>query len=81
MDELPSGTVTFLFTDIESSTKLWEQFPEAMRTALAKHDAILRQAIESNHGHIVKTTGDGVLAVFEGQIQDDVKGNDMDHDD
>lgn len=68
MNELPSGTVTFLFTDIESSTKLWEQFPEAMRTALAKHDSILRQAIESNHGHIVKTTGDGVLAVFENAV-------------
>src|SRR3972149_4260251 len=41
---LPSGTVTFLFTDIEGSTKLWEQHPEAMETALAKHDSILKEA-------------------------------------
>jgi predicted ATPase/class 3 adenylate cyclase len=61
---LPSGTVTFLFTDIEGSTKLWEQHPEAMKAALAKHDSILKEAITSNHGHIIKTTGDGVHAVF-----------------
>ena len=61
---LPTGTVTFLFTDIEGSTKLWEQHPEAMKAALAKHNSILREAIESNHGHIIKTTGDGVFAVF-----------------
>jgi len=61
---LPSGTVTFLFTDIEDSTKLWEQYPEAMKSALAKHDSILKETIESNHGHIIKTTGDGVHAVF-----------------
>ncbi|HET9909753.1 MAG TPA: adenylate/guanylate cyclase domain-containing protein [Anaerolineales bacterium] len=64
MDRLPSGTVTFLFTDIEGSTKLWEQHPEAMKSALAKHDSILKDAIESNRGHIIKTTGDGVHAVF-----------------
>lgn len=61
---LPSGTVTFLFTDIEGSTKLWEGHPEAMKAALAKHDSILRESIESNHGHVIKTTGDGVHAVF-----------------
>jgi class 3 adenylate cyclase len=61
---LPTGTVTFLFTDIEGSTTLWEQHPEAMRVALAQHDTLLRHAIESSNGHIVKTTGDGVLAVF-----------------
>jgi predicted ATPase/class 3 adenylate cyclase len=61
---LPSGTVTFLFTDIDGSTKLWEQYPEAMKAALAKHDLILKEAIASNHGYIVKTTGDGVHAVF-----------------
>ncbi len=64
MDTLPSGTVTFLFTDIEGSTQLWEKYPEAMKSALAKHDSILKEAIESNHGHIIKTTGDGVHAVF-----------------
>ena len=62
--KLPSGTVTFLFTDIESSTRLWEQYPEEMKPALAKHDSILKQAVESNHGYIIKTTGDGVHAVF-----------------
>jgi class 3 adenylate cyclase len=42
------GTVAFLFTDIEGSTRLWEQYPDAMRTALARHDALLRHAIEAN---------------------------------
>ena len=65
MNSLPSGTVTFLFTDIEGSTQLWEKHPEAMKAALAKHDSILREAIETNNGHYVKTTGDGVHAVFE----------------
>jgi class 3 adenylate cyclase len=61
---LPSGTVTFLFTDIEGSTALWEQQPDAMQAALARHDGLLRRAIESSDGRIVKSTGDGVYAVF-----------------
>ena len=68
MCALPTGTITFLFTDIEDSTKLWEQFPEAMKAALAKHDSILKGAIDSNHGQIFKTTGDGVHAVFSTAI-------------
>ena len=68
MSGLPSGTVTFLFTDIEGSTQLWEKYPEAMRDALAKHDAILRQVIESHGGQIIKTTGDGIHSVFETAI-------------
>jgi class 3 adenylate cyclase len=60
----PSGTVTFLFTDIEGSTRLWEQYPDAMRAALVRHDAALRTAIEAHDGHVVKTTGDGAFAVF-----------------
>src|SRR5688572_32737503 len=64
MSKLPTGTVTFLFTDIEGSTQLWEKHPEEMKSALAKHDSILKEAIQSNHGHIIKTTGDGVHAVF-----------------
>src|SRR5687768_1194226 len=68
MGKLPSGTVTFLFTDIEGSTQLWEKFPEAMQEALAKHDSILREAIESNGGHVIKTTGDGAHAVFSTAI-------------
>jgi len=61
---LPSGIVTFLFTDIEGSTKLWEEHPEAMRAALARHDALLRQAIESNSGVVFKTVGDAFCAAF-----------------
>ena len=64
MAALPSGTVTFLFTDIEGSTTLWEQHPEAMRSALARHDTLLRQAIETNHGTVFKTVGDAFCAAF-----------------
>jgi predicted ATPase/class 3 adenylate cyclase len=64
MAELPTGTVTFLFTDLEGSTRLWEDHPDAMQDALARHDAILRDAIESHDGHVVKTTGDGAHAAF-----------------
>src|SRR5215831_5896593 len=61
---LPTGTVTFLFSDIESSTMLWEQAPQAMHSTLQWHDRVLRSAIESSGGHVVKTTGDGAYAVF-----------------
>jgi predicted ATPase/class 3 adenylate cyclase len=61
---LPSGTVTFLFTDIEGSTQLWEQYTEAMRGLLARHDALLAEAIAAHNGVVVKTTGDGLLAAF-----------------
>ena len=64
MTALPTGTVTFLFTDLERSTRLWEEHPDAMQEALARHDAILRDAIESHQGHVVKTTGDGAHAAF-----------------
>ena len=64
MAELPTGTVTFLFTDLEGSTRLWQEHPEAMQDASARHDAIVREAIESHDGHVVKTTGDGFHAVF-----------------
>lgn len=49
---------TFLFTDIQDSTKLWEKHPDAMQGALATHDAILRQTIENHDGHVFKTVGD-----------------------
>jgi DNA-binding SARP family transcriptional activator len=62
--DLPTGTVTFLLTDIESSTRLWDEHPEAMQDALVRHDAILRDAIEANRGHVVKSMGDGMVAVF-----------------
>ncbi len=61
---LPEGTVTFLFTDIEGSTRLWEQQPEAMRAALARHDLLLREVIHRGGGAIIKSTGDGLQAVF-----------------
>ena len=64
MAELPSGTVTFLFTDLEGSTRLWEEYPEAMKGALACHDAILRDAVTVHAGQVVKTTGDGFHAAF-----------------
>lgn len=61
---LPSGTVTFLFTDIEDSTQLWEKQPAAMSVAHAKHDQVLRTAIESNHGYIFQIVGDSFSAAF-----------------
>ena len=64
MPTIPSGTVTFLFTDIEGSTRLWETQREAMTTALQRHDALLRQCIESHGGHIFKTVGDAFCAAF-----------------
>ena len=64
MGSPPTGTVTFLFTDIEGSTRLWDQYPEAMKTALAKHDALLRGIFGMHNGQIVKVTGDGFHVVF-----------------
>jgi predicted ATPase/class 3 adenylate cyclase len=61
---LPSGTVTFLFTDIEGSTRLWQEQPEAMSLAHARHDTILRAAIESNNGYIFQVVGDSFSAAF-----------------
>ena len=61
---VPSGVVTFLFTDIEGSTRRWEADPEAMRAALADHDEVLRSAIDAHGGFLFKHTGDGVCAVF-----------------
>jgi len=65
MADLPTGTVTFLFTDIEGSSQLWERYPEAMKAALARHDALLRDAIAAQRGHVVKGRGDGFHAAFE----------------
>lgn len=64
MAELPTGTVTFLFTDLEASTRLWEEHPNRMRGALARHDEILRAAVEAHGGVVVKSTGDGLHAAF-----------------
>src|SRR6266849_6022704 len=64
MSDLPTGTVTFLFTDIEGSTTRWEQYPEAMRTALARHDTLLRSVITAHNGFVFKMVGDAVYAAF-----------------
>ncbi|HZY29907.1 MAG TPA: adenylate/guanylate cyclase domain-containing protein, partial [Jiangellaceae bacterium] len=64
MGERPSGTVTFLFTDVEGSTANWEQHPDSMTSALVTHDAILRSAIGSHGGVVFATGGDGFAAVF-----------------
>jgi class 3 adenylate cyclase len=55
---------TFVFADVESSTRLWERFPDAMRDAMERHDAILRAAVDRAQGDVVKATGDGLMAVF-----------------
>lgn len=61
---LPSGTVTFLFSDIEGSTTLWDRHTPEMATALARHDEILRTSIAAKGGHVFATTGDGLAAAF-----------------
>ncbi|HUE98390.1 MAG TPA: AAA family ATPase [Anaerolineales bacterium] len=61
---LPSGTVTFLFTDIEGSTKLARDLPDTWETARARHHAILRAAIEAHHGHVFQIIGDSFSAAF-----------------
>jgi predicted ATPase/class 3 adenylate cyclase len=60
----PAGTVTFLFTDIQGSSRMWEKSPQTMRTALVRHDELLRSAIEANGGHVFKTMGDAFCAAF-----------------
>jgi len=62
--ELPTGTVTFLFTDIEGSARLWEEHPEGMRGALARHEALLHEAVEARQGHVFHTAGDAFCIVF-----------------
>src|SRR5512141_2019012 len=59
-----SAPSTFLFTDIEGSTRLWEEHADGMGTALAQHDRLLRASIDARGGMVIKTTGDGILAVF-----------------
>src|SRR6266550_8766891 len=58
------SVVTFLFTDIEGSTRLWEDHPDAMEVALARHDVLLRGAIEGAGGVVFKTVGDAFCAAF-----------------
>jgi LuxR family maltose regulon positive regulatory protein len=65
MSELPSGTITFLFTDIESSTPLWEKVPEVMGSAITLHHTVLREVIEANGGIVFKIIGDAFQAAFQ----------------
>jgi predicted ATPase/class 3 adenylate cyclase len=60
-----AGAVTFMFTDVEGSTRLWETEPERMRPAMARHDVIVRATVDGHRGTVVKMTGDGIHAAFE----------------
>jgi predicted ATPase/class 3 adenylate cyclase/DNA-binding SARP family transcriptional activator len=60
----PSGTLTFLMSDIEGSTRLWEEQPAAMSDALRRHNDLMRSAIEGSEGHVFKTVGDAFCAAF-----------------
>ncbi len=64
MAPIPTGTVTFLFTDIEDSTSMWSDRPQQMATAVEHHDGIVRAALEAGGGHVFATTGDGFAAAF-----------------
>ena len=63
--ELPRGTVTFLFTDLEGSTRRWEAHPAEMRDGLARHNAIVHGAVRSHGGVVFSTMGDGLAAAFQ----------------
>jgi class 3 adenylate cyclase len=60
----PTGTVTFLFTDIEGSTQLWQAFPTAMKDALSRHHALLQEAVDSHNGYVFQIVGDAICAAF-----------------
>ncbi|MDX1691801.1 MAG: adenylate/guanylate cyclase domain-containing protein [Acidimicrobiia bacterium] len=62
---MSTGAFTFLFTDIEGSTRRWESHPDAMQDALERHDRITAEVVDGAGGHVFKHTGDGVCAVFE----------------
>ncbi len=64
MPDLPHGTVTFLFTDLEGSTQRWQQYPTEIGAALARHNRLLRDAISAHGGVVFKTVGDAVCAAF-----------------
>jgi len=69
VSRLPTGTITFLFTDIEGSTRLWEQQTASMQKSLARHDALLRSVIEARSGHVFKTVGDAFCAAFDTALE------------
>jgi predicted ATPase/class 3 adenylate cyclase len=68
MVELPAGTITFLFTDIEGSTARWERHPQRMQKAVARHDTLLRTLMAEHHGYVFKTVGDAFYVVFSSAI-------------
>src|SRR6516165_4259508 len=68
----PTGTVAFLFTDIEGSSQRWEAHPRAMDDALGRHNAILSSAIEEHNGYVFKTAGDAFCAAF-GRVSEAIR--------
>jgi predicted ATPase/class 3 adenylate cyclase len=66
---VPTGTVSFLFTDVEGSTRLWQEHPAEMTAALEHHDKIVREAISSNDGYVFSTAGDAFAAAFHTSTQ------------
>lgn len=64
MSAIPTGTVTFLFSDVEGSTQRWDEHPDAMRAALERHDTLMRQTVEAHAGHVFETVGDAFCAAF-----------------
>jgi predicted ATPase/class 3 adenylate cyclase len=62
--QLPSGTVTFLLTDLEGSTRMWEQDPVAMKAAMVRHDELLEKAVAEHRGYVFSRMGDGMAAAF-----------------
>src|ERR1044071_9413552 len=64
-NQFPTGTVTFLFTDIEGSTRLAQEHPKEMPELLARHNAILNQSIEAQHGFVFRIVGDSFSAAFD----------------
>src|SRR6185312_23647 len=64
MPEPPTGTITFLFTDIEGSTVRWERYPEIMSETLERHDMLLRHIMETHRGFVFKTAGDAFYVAF-----------------
>lgn len=69
MPDAPLGTITFLFTDIVGSSRLWEQFPDTMGKAIARHDDIVRGEVEKRNGYVFKTVGDAFCVAFH-TVQD-----------
>ncbi len=68
MSDLPTGLVTFLFTDIEGSTRLWERYPEAMPAALERLDSIMSKSIGDHAGVVFRTVGDAFCAAFSAAL-------------